>query len=247
MSFLAALQFLTVLPVKHGFTAEQIGRSTGYFPVVGLIIGLVLVLLNYLLGFILPSGVVNVLLIVSLVLLSGALHLDGLVDTCDGLAGHGSAEVRLERMRDSRAGGFGAIGVALLLLVKYVSLNGVNQGSMMLALITAPVVSRWVMVYAVYAFPYARPSGLGKSFKEATGWHQMFMATVIALIVVAGAFRLAGLVILIVAWLVALAAAAYLRNKLGGLTGDTYGALNEMVEVIVFILVSLLAYKQWLV
>ncbi len=246
MGLLAALQFLTVIPVKRSFSAEQIGRSTSYFPVVGIIIGLILAVLNYLLGLVLPTSVVNVLLVVSMVLLSGALHLDGLVDTCDGIAGHRTPEERWQVMHDSRAGGFGVIGAALFLLVKFVSLNSVPQSLMMFTLVTAPVISRWTMVYAIFAYPYARPSGLGKTFKQATGWWQFTIATLITVALAAGLFKLAALIILFIVWLIVLAIAFYLKRKFVGLTGDTYGAINEVAESGVFIMVSLLAYKHWL-
>lgn len=246
MGLFAALQFLTIIPVKRRFSPEEIGRSTGYFPVVGIFIGLVLAGLNYLLSLFLPPAVVNILLIVSLVVLSGALHLDGLVDTCDGLASHKTPEERWQVMHDSRAGGFGIVGVVLLLLVKYISLNSVPQGLMMTTLILLPVVSRWAMVYAVFAYPYARPSGLGKMFKQGTGWPQLAMATLITLAVAAALFQLAGLVIMLAIWVIVVAAAAYLKRKFAGLTGDTYGAINEAAEVCVLILVILLAHNQWL-
>ena len=246
MGLLAALQFLTVIPVKRGFSAEQIGRSTSYFPVVGIIIGVIVAALNYLLGLILPTSVVNVLLVVSLVVLSGALHLDGLVDTCDGIAGHGTPEERWRVMHDSRAGGFGVIGAALFLLVKFVSLNSVPQSLMMFTLVAAPVISRWTMVYAIFAYPYARPSGLGKAFKQATGWWQFLLATLVTLALAAALLKLAGLFILFAVWLLTAALAAYLKRKFAGLTGDTYGAISEVAESGVLIMVSLLAYKHWL-
>jgi adenosylcobinamide-GDP ribazoletransferase len=246
LGLLAALQFLTVIPVKRSFSAEQIGRSTSYFPVVGIIIGLILAVLNYLLGLVLPASVVNVLLVASMVLLSGALHLDGLVDTCDGIAGHGTPEERWQVMHDSRAGGFGVIGAALLLLVKFVSLDSVPQSLTMFTLVVAPVISRWTMVYAIFVYPYAQPSGLGKVFKQATGGWQFTMATLITVALSVGLFKLAGLVILFIVWLFVLAIAFYLKRKFAGLTGDTYGAINELAESGVFIMVSLLAYKHWL-
>ena len=246
MGLLAALQFLTVIPVKRSFSAEQIGRSTSYFPVVGIIIGVILATLNYLLGLVLPASVVNVLLVVSMVVLSGALHLDGLVDTCDGIAGHGTPEERWRVMHDSRTGSFGVIGAALLLLVKFVSLNSMPQSLMMFTLVIAPVISRWAMVCAIFAYPYARPSGLGKAFKGATGWRQFLLATLVALALAAVLLRLAGLFILLAVWLLTTALATYLNRKYAGLTGDTYGAINEVAESGVFIMVSLLAYKHWL-
>ncbi len=247
MRLLAALQFLTIIPVKRRFSAGQLGRSTVYFPVVGLIIGLILAALNYLLSLVLPPNVVNALLVVSLVVLSGGLHLDGLADTCDGLAKQGTPAERRRVMHDSRVGGFGVIGIALVLLVKYISLNSLPPSLMTFSLIIAPVISRWAMVYAIFAYPYGRASGLGKAFKRATGWQELVIATLIALVLTAGLLKLAGVVVLFLVWLLTMAVAVYLKRKFAGLTGDTYGAINEVAESTVFIFLSLLAYKHWLV
>ena len=246
MGLLAALQLLTVIPIKRGFTDRQLRWTTGYFPVIGVVIGLVLAGLNYVLGLVLPPSVVNVLLIVSLVVMTGALHLDGLIDTCDGLAAHRSPEERRQIMHDSRTGAYGVVGAVLLLLVKYILLNNVPQDSMMLTLILMPAVSRWAVVYAIFAHPYANPSGLGRLFKQVTRWLQLLMATIIALAMAAGLFRLAGLVTVCGVWVLITAVAAYLRWKLDGLTGDTYGAINEIAEVGMLTMVVLLTYNQWL-
>ena len=243
MKFLAALRFLTTIPLPWGREArpEELGRSAGFFPVIGIIIGLILVGLNWLLGLFLPSPVVNVLLVVSLVVISGALHLDGFVDTCDGIAGHKTPEERWQVMNDSRVGAFGIIGACCLLLVKYVSLNSMPENLMMATLILMPTVSRWTMVYAIFAYPYAKPSGLGKVFKQGTSWRWFVMATLIALAVAIGLAQLMGLAIMLGIWIMVMAMAAYLKRKFSGLTGDTYGAVNEVAEVCVLILVCLLA------
>ena len=244
MSFLAALQFLTTIPIPRRREAkpEELGRSAGYFPVIGLIIGLILAGLNWLFGLILPPAVANALLIVSLVILSGALHLDGFVDTCDGIAGHKSVEDRWRVMHDSRAGAFGIVGVVLLLLVKYVSLNSIPVPLMMVALVLMPVVSRWAMAYAIFAYPYAQPSGLGKVFKQGTSWPRFTMATLIALVVAVALVQLIGLAIMFLIWVITVAMAAYFKSKFSGLTGDTYGAINEVAEVSVLIFFTLLAH-----
>ena len=243
MRFLYALQFLTIIsiPWRREVSPEELGRSAGYFPVVGLIIGLVLVGLDWLFGLILPSAVANALLIVSLVVITGVLHLDGFVDTCDGIAGHKTAEDRWRVMHDSRVGGFGIVGIVLLLLVKYVSLNSIPLPLMMTTLVLMPVISRWATVYAIFAYPYAKPSGLGKAFKQGTNWLRFTMATLIALVVVVGLAQLVGLAIMFLIWVMTVAVAAYLKGKFSGLTGDTYGAINEVTEVGVLILVTLLA------
>jgi len=238
LRFLAALRFLTIIPFpwRREVSPEELGRSAGYFPVVGIIIGLILAGLNWLLGLFLPSPVVNVLLVVSLVVISGVLHLDGFVDTCDGIAGHKTPEQRWRVMRDSRTGGFGIVGACCLLLVKYISLNSVPETLLMATLVLMPVIGRWAMVYAIFAYPYARPSGLGKIFKQGASWQRFTMATLIALVVAIVLFQLAGLAIMVGIWVIVVAMAAYLKHKFSGLTGDTYGAINEVAEVCVLIL-----------
>lgn len=247
MGFLAALRFLTIIPLpgRRETSPEELGRSIVYFPLVGVVIGLILAGLNWLLGFVLPSAVVNVLLVVSLVVISGGLHLDGLVDTGDGIGGQKTVEERWQVMKDSRAGAFGIIGVCLLLLVKYVALNSVPARWLMPTLLLMPVVSRWAMVYAVFAYPYAKPSGLGKVFKQGASLPRFTIATLITLAVAVILVQLSGLMIMFGVWIIAMAVASYLKGKFGGLTGDTYGAINEIAEVCVLILVCLLAHVGW--
>ncbi len=257
MSFLAALMFLTIIPLpwQRQVSLEKVGRSIGYFPAVGVIIGLILAGLNWLLGLILPLAIVNGLLLVCMVVISGALHLDGFVDTCDGIAGHKTVEARWRVMHDSRAGGFGVIGACCLLLVKYISLNSVPEPLRMATLVLMPVVSRWAMVYAIFAYPSAQPSVLGKMVKQETGGQRFTIATLITLAVAIGLARLAnityfylvGLAIMFGIWVIVVAMATYLKRKFSGLTGDTYGAINEVAEVSVLILVCLLAYNQWFI
>ena len=256
MRFLAALGFLTIIPLPRRceLSQESVGRSLAYFPIVGLIIGLILAGLNWFLALLLPQAVVNGLLLVSLGVITGALHLDGFVDTCDGIAAHKTVEDRWRVMHDSQAGALGIVGVFLLLLIKYVSLNSVPENLLMATLMFMPVVSRWAMVYAVFTYPYARPAGLGKASKQGTRWPSFALATVITLLVAVTLawladipfFYLVGLAIIISIWVIVIAMATYFKRKFAGLTGDTYGAINEVVEVVVLILISLLAYNQWI-
>ncbi len=247
MSFLAALRFLTIipLPLRREVSLKELGRSLGYFPLIGLVIGLLLAGLNWLLSLVLPSGVVSVLLIVFLVVISGGLHLDGFVDTCDGLARHRTVEERLGAMRDSRAGAFGIIGVVLLLLLKYICLDSIPEVSKMSSLIFMPVVGRWAMVYAIFAHPYARPSGLGKVFKQEASLKHFVLATLVMLIVallLPPLFSWLNLAIIVFVFAVTVAISTYLKHQFSGLTGDTYGAINEVAEVGVLILASLFSF-----
>jgi len=203
--------------------------------------------LNWLLSLFLPSALIDVLLVVSLVAISGAFHLVGLVATCDGMVGHKTVEERWRVMQDRRAGSFGIIGACCLLLVKYVSLSNVPESWLMETLVLMPVVSRWAMVYALFAYPYAKPSGLGKEFKQGASWPRFAVATVIALAVAWIMAQLTGFIIMLAIWVIVVAVAAFLKGKFGGLTGDTYGAINEVAEVCLLIFVCLLAYIGWLV
>lgn len=247
MGFLAALRFLTIIPLPGGrVSPKEVGGSIVYFPLVGAIIGLILLGLNWVLNLLLPPALVNILLVVSLAIVSGGLHLDGFVDTCDGMVGHKTVPQRLRVMKDSRAGAFGIIGVCLLLLVKYVALNSVPVLWLMPTLVLMPVLSRWAMVWAVFTYPYAKPSGLGKAFKREVSLSGFLVATVIALAIAVIPAQLAGLVIMFGVWIVVTAIAFYFKGRFGGLTGDTYGAINELAEVSVLILVCLLAHIGWL-
>lgn len=240
MGFLAAVQFLTVIPLRRDVTPKELGRSLVYFPVVGLGIGAILFGLDSLFALFLPVALGSALLIVALVLLTGANHLDGFIDTCDGMVAGRSPHERLAIMRDSRVGGFGVVGVFCLLLVKYVSLLFLPGAWRLAALLLMPTLGRWAMVYAITAFPSARTEGLGQAFKEQAKWWQLVIATLIAIALSVALMKLLGLALMAAIWLTIIIAAAYLRKKLGGLNGDTYGAINEVIEVFVLILVPLL-------
>ncbi len=256
MSFIAALRFLTVIPfpIRRQITPEETGNSVVFYPVVGLIIGLILFALWWLLEF-LAWPLSTVFLIVVLILLNGALHLDGFIDTCDGLAGNKPAEERLRIMKDSRVGAFGVIGAALLILVKFVSLDSlVLEKVFSSSLILMPVFGRWAMVYAIVAFPYARSDGLGTMVKKYATWKKFSFATIItvALAIGIGAwlkipyFYLVCPAIVGGIWLITVLWAWYLRRKFGGLTGDCYGAICEVAEVGLLIIINILVFNQWL-
>ncbi len=243
MGFWAALQFLTIFPtpLHRKVTAKTSGQSLTYFPLVGLILGGILLGLHYGLILVLPSSVVNVLLVIALVILTGAHHIDGFIDTCDGVIAGKSKSERLAIMSDSKVGAFGIVGAILLLLLKYVSLS---SASILPALLLMPTLSRWAMVSIIFTFPYAKRSGMGLAFKHGATWQRLTIATITALIVSVILLQWWGLVLMAAMWLIAFGIASYLRSRLGGLTGDNYGAINELSEVIVLILIILIGRFQ---
>jgi len=235
LGFWTALQFLTIFPtpLRRAISAEDFGQSLAYFPLVGLVLGALLLGLYYGLALVLPLSVVSAMLIIALVILTGVHHLDGFVDTCDGVVAGKSREERLAIMSDTRVGAFGIAGIALLLLLKYVSLSSVP---MLTALLLMPTLSRWAIVSTIFTFPYARESGMGLHFKQGATWQRFIVATVIALAVAVILLNWWGLVLMAALWLIIFGVASYLRSRLGGLTGDNYGAINELAEVLVLLL-----------
>lgn len=238
MGLLAALQFLTILPFKLTLDSKQTGRAAAWFPFVGLLIGLFLVFLHFILRMIFPDIVVNILLIVALSAVSGGLHLDGFADTMDGMAGHRTPEQRLEIMRDSRIGAIGAVGLFLLLITQLAALNSIPVEMLPLILLSAPMISRWAMVNAIYAFPYARVNGLGMPFKQSITSGQYLIATLVATLVMLVLFPFSGIIVFLITWLIVTLAALFLKSRLNGLTGDNYGAINELAFTTVLLIMS---------
>lgn len=243
MSFWLALQFLTIIPVpKTGeINAGKMGASLSCFPAVGLLLGFILFGLDWGLSYLLPSGITAALIVLALAVLSGGHHLDGLADTCDGLVSGKTPEERLELMTGSGIGAFGITGVCLILLLKFVAIDSVSDRA---ALFLMPVLSRWVVVGTVISFPYARASGMGTAYKQGVRWYHFAIATAIALAASLASFWLFGIAIMLLVWVIAYGIAALLKSKLGGLTGDSYGAVIEVSEVLVLILV--IAFMRWL-
>ncbi len=256
MKFIAALRFLTVIPLpfRRQPTPEEFGGALYYFPAVGLIIGLLLAILYYILQFVLPPTTAIVIVIAAMVLIHGALHVDGFIDTCDGLAGNKPAEERWKIMKDSRVGAFGVIGAVLLFLIKFAALISLPRNLILPALVLMPLLSRWSIVYAVMAYPYARPSGLGTTFKQYARWSgfvPVTLGTLAAAIIVLWCRSIpypyaAALGTACGVWLITLAGTKYLNRKFAGLTGDSYGAINEIAEVGTVLVFLLLAYNRWL-
>lgn len=247
MKFISAWRFLTIIPFPRcrEATPEEIGGSLVYFPIVGLIIGLVIAGNGWVFREFVSQVVVSILVVIAGTLMTGAIHLDGLSDTFDGFGGN-TIEERLRIMRDSRSGSFGVIAIVCILLLKVLSLITVPQVRFLQVLILMPVAGRAAMVYAVNVFPYARPSGLGTLFKKNTNVYSSIIAAIVVLAVAAFFFQWAGVVAVVLVFGIVTGAAFFFKRRLGGLTGDVYGAINEIAEVSVLVLVTILVNKHWL-
>jgi adenosylcobinamide-GDP ribazoletransferase len=233
-AFLLALQFLTVIPVRIAgeITPRLMARAMAWFPVVGLMLGAILALVDVGLRAIFPPVVGAVLLLAIWVGLTGALHLDGFLDCCDGLLVAKSPEKRLEVLRDTQVGAFAVVGGICLLLLKFAALLELPADCRMAALLVIPALSRAAMVYAARAYSYARTGpGLGQLFRDGLSWRQVIVAAAIAIAAAGLALGVVGLVLVVCAWLATVVIAWWVQRRIPGLTGDVYGAINELVEV----------------
>lgn len=234
-SMIAAFQFLTIFPtfIKRMFTSRELGQAVGWFPLVGVALGALLYAVNHAARLVFPNSVSAALTLLAWVVFTRAFHLDGFMDTCDGLFGGWTPERRLEIMKDSRMGAFGAAGGVLVLLLKYTALAAsLDIGPV---LVISTTLARWGMALAIFAFPYAREHGLGRDLKDNVGWLQIVLATCIALIVIWFATGMMGLIAFALAGLALWLGARFILRLIPGLTGDSYGALCEGIELAVLL------------
>ena len=229
---IAAFQFLTIVPTltRRIFTPQEMGRAVGWFPLVGLVLGVLLYGVNYAVQLALPVNVAAAITLFAWVFFTRAFHLDGLMDTCDGLFGGFTPERRLEIMRDSRLGAFGVAAGMLILLIKFTALA--SSSAVWPALVMATVLGRWASPLVIVAFPYAREKGMGSAMKDNARWPQAILATSIAVLTAWFASGVLGLVLMLLTALVAFGVAFYILRLLPGLTGDNYGTVTELTETI---------------
>jgi len=215
---------------------EHLSRSLSYFPLIGFAIGALLVGLDRLLAPLLARPLLDFVLLATLILASGGLHFDGLIDTADGMFGPGPPERRLAAMRQSAAGPRGVKAGLLLLLAQFAALASLPTAHRVEALLLAPTLGRWAIVYGYVAFPYARGNaGLSVPLKQGATLRAAIAATGFALLAVALVSWPNGLLLVLVAWPIAATAGRLALHQLGGMSGDVYGATEQIVETAVLL------------
>jgi adenosylcobinamide-GDP ribazoletransferase len=235
-----AVGFLTILPVIDNRRASEdaVAASFEWFPIVGFMLGLALsgedLILSYAFGQVMRS----VLVVLSLTMISGAVHLDGLADTADALGAGRDRERALEILRDSRIGTFGGVAIFFDLILKILALSTLSGPARYFALILAPGLARYAMVMVARRIDYLRPGGAGSTLLADAGrWpRRKVVFTLPIIFVVAAKFQ--GARALIVAAAVVVAMRWFYRRWLGGVTGDLIGACGELVEIAVLVTMS---------
>src|SRR5689334_18440076 len=227
-----ALRFLTIIPMPGmpPMAEQSIARAIPLFPLAGAVIGALLVGLGLACGLLWDAWVRSVLIVVGWGIVTAGLHLDGLSDTFDAVMSWRTRERKLEIMRDSRIGAMGALALIAVLALKVTWLHAAGDGWWRAAWL-APALGRWADIYGIFRFPAARDGGLGRECRARAGRGDFATATATT----AGLARiLAGpraLLALARVWSASHLLARWWTRDVGGLTGDTYGALCEIAEV----------------
>jgi len=244
--FFIAIQFLTIIPLPFSVRCgeKDLGRSLAYFPLAGLALGALLVGLNYLLSLVLPRGIVDLLLVAALAVVTGVLHLDGLADVCDGLAARGGRERFLKVMKDSHIGAAGAIGLALVLLLKYEALLAIPDNVKQQALFCFPMLARFAQVSMIVGARQARSDGLGAVMISGAGWPQLILATMTTLAAALLLAGVTGLWIFVAACLLTWALKAWFQRRIGGITGDIIGFASELNELLTLLMIVALTGQK---
>ncbi|MFQ5480285.1 MAG: adenosylcobinamide-GDP ribazoletransferase [Thermodesulfobacteriota bacterium] len=231
--FLLALRFLMIIPLGRAGTVDEgdITRSVSYYPVVGMLQGGILVGSALVLGRWFTGGLLSCILVLILVLTNGGFHLDGFMDTVDGVAGGSDKESRLRIMSDPNAGAVGVVFTFFIIALKVLALAAMPAASLITALFLWPILGRWSIVPLALFSDYAREgAGLGRAVTE-IGWREFLTATLITLALFFYPLGLWAFPVLVFTGGVAFVVSLFLRTRLGGVTGDVFGFQSEISEV----------------
>ncbi|MDA3902267.1 MAG: adenosylcobinamide-GDP ribazoletransferase [Desulfuromusa sp.] len=244
--FFSALRFLTILPVPESWCVDETSfrKSPDWYPLVGLLIGLLLVLLDFFLCWLLPVPVASVLLLLAMIAISGALHLDGLADSADAFFSSRGREQMLEIMKDSRSGPMGVTAIVVVLLLKLMLLLALPVTWRWQSILLMPLAGRCVLPVISSWLPYARSNGTAAFTSSQFSWVRLLIA--LAMLSIPSFFLLGwmtGSLVIAVVCLGGWLSGLYSRRKISGFTGDTLGATCELVELLPALSVVVLAHQ----
>jgi adenosylcobinamide-GDP ribazoletransferase len=229
--FLLGLQFLTQLPARSTRAdPRDVADSYYFYPIIGFLIGLGAVVLRRVLMLALPLPFSMALVLAYLVWISGGLHEDGLADVADGMGAGWTRDERLDIMKDSRIGAYGASMLILVLLAKYAALTSMNLDRLDAAIVTAQILGRWAFLPMGYFNRHAR-EGLASEFMKGLTAKTVIFGTVVSSGASILLCRMHGTIALAMALAVVILASIYFRRRIGGVTGDCFGATFQFVEV----------------
>ncbi len=248
--FLIGLQFLTRISIvkQSVWTEESFGKSVKFFPAVGAVLGICYASIAGILNFVTCGSLpifTGAVAFASTVALTGGIHCDGLMDSADGLFSGRDREKMLEIMKDSRAGAFGVVSLVTVAALEISTLAELSRMSLfwlVAAVYSAPIIGRLMIVLTIKIFPYARAQGLGKMFADYTTRRTLIAAFVetflllVPLIFAGAEIFLAAVLSLAAAIIFSVRFGKFATSKLGGVTGDIYGAVEMLSETLVLII-----------
>jgi adenosylcobinamide-GDP ribazoletransferase len=232
----AAFQFLTRIPMPSiAFEADSLSRATKFFPLVGLVVGSGAVLLQKLLMSHMSRPLVALIVLIYLVLITGCLHEDGLADTADGFDGGRTKDQILAILKDSRIGSYGATALMLSILARYLLLASLPMEHFAAYVISSHVLCRWSSLPLSYFLPPAREQdGQGARIAKLTSLASLIFGSVFSFAVVAIALRRSAAAPVLAAIFTAALSGWLYARELGGVTGDCFGATNQLTEIAVY-------------
>ena len=231
-----AFQFLTRIPMPSiTFEEDSLSRSVKFFPLVGLAIGSIAALLQRILTAHMARPLTAVVVLTYLVLITGCLHEDGLADAADGFGGGWTKGRILTILRDSRIGSYGAIALVLSLLARYLLLASLPMERFTAYIISAHVLSRWSSLPLSYLLPPAREQeGQGARIARLTSLSSLLFGSLLSIAIVIYALRRSSVAPLLAAPLVVVMSGWFYYRKIGGVTGDCFGATNQLTEIAIY-------------
>jgi adenosylcobinamide-GDP ribazoletransferase len=231
--FIVALEFLTIFgrpAARREVSPQEIGESAAFFPIVGLLLGVILVSCNRLLEDHVPAPVLGTMLVTLMMLMTRGFHLDGLADTFDGLGAKGGRAEAHRAMRDSSSGVFGLLALVVVVFLKCRCLEIMGDGRAE-ALLLSPMLGRWAMVLLAYRAHSPR-DGLGRMVVRAMKARHFAFAAITAAAAAWIISGISGLYVTLAASALAGAMRSCFHRRFGGVTGDTCGAVEEMTETL---------------
>jgi len=237
-NFVLMLQFFTRLPININLEVKEEDFPKGiiYFPLVGLVIGLINAIAYSLFSMVFSNLLSIIFITLVNVLITGALHLDGLADTCDGIFSARKKERMLEIMKDSRLGTNGAIAICFDLFLRIAIISSIPKEYILVAIVVSNVISRTMLVLLCFISKYARPEGgMGNLFIGKISKKNLVITLVLGLIISILLFNYRGVLLIAITSLFILLFNRYITSKIGGITGDILGAANELVELLVLL------------
>ncbi|MDD5687600.1 MAG: adenosylcobinamide-GDP ribazoletransferase [Elusimicrobia bacterium] len=237
-NFFSAIGLLTIIPVPKKYL-QELKHPVIFFPVVGLLIGFILIGVNIVFSKFMPKLITDLFVLITLTVISGGIHIDGFADTIDGLYGGKNKYEIIRIMDDVHIGSIGMVGIVLLVLTKFCFIYSLPQEHVFKSLILMSVVSRFSMVLPIIISKPVK-EGLGKMFINSSKLTDCLIASILALLLVFLCFKTTGLLVLIVIVLTTLLITKLFEHKIGGITGDNLGFINEISEVISLFLIIVL-------